>query len=178
LKSRALASTPLASTVWSQPAAGAMARVAFPPMQIRICLGVACCLLLVLAGCGGGQPAYAKRGDRVCSTFHALAKKVPALPRNATDAQQAAYLSRTVIDARHELAELQALGPPAGDARTYLNRESAQIQDLARGERQLAAGDTAAGERDLRSAAQLSSAIAALAKRYGFKVCGSQFSYD
>lgn len=142
-------------------------------------LGAVCCALVILSGCGGGggHPTYATRGDRVCATYRSIARHVKVPPADATDPAQGAYLARVVLDARQELAQLQALGPPAGDARAYLAQSGAQLRLIAAGAHQLTLSNTAAAESELRSASLLSGRIAALAKRYGFKVCSSQFSY-
>ena len=133
--------------------------------------------LAVLAACGGddrlSKAEFVRRADAICARY---ARRLERVPPPQTVADVPSYVERGIPVAEREIAELDKLRPPRQDdaevARLLaeLKTTVAELEHLG----------TAAAARDrdaVRSATRrveaASARAAELARRYGFRDCGS-----
>jgi hypothetical protein len=166
----------------------------------RAALATAASALVVVAGCGGGggkstggtsesgrssttapTPALTRaeflaRGDRLCQSYRAQVRAIPAPSASATPAETVAYLRALATVATRLLTQFSALTPPPGDAAAvnqYLSSMKTQIQLTNQVADELSGGNAAAAKAHLQSLQRAAPQVRALAHGYGFKVCGS-----
>jgi hypothetical protein len=157
---------------------------------------VAGALAVLALGCGSGddknagrsqgseaaeaKAEYIARGDDVCDAFRSQQDKVlPAIERagKSEDAAGLAKAVRTIADASQKAYDdFAAIPKPSGDEAVlgrYLRIQQRLTRILDRAADAYARGDARGGTAILGSNPGLAGRSRAVARRYGFQVCGS-----
>ena len=133
-------------------------------------------VVLVLAGCGGGEKRlskddYADRADAICRTYN---EKLRALGRPRNFEAIPKYVDRALPVARKGNSELRDLKPPKDEettAREWLDQNQAVVAAMERLRDAAKKKDRAGIQATLSEASTASSAANRLARELGLKVC-------